>query len=397
VRADPRPLIAHVVFRFDIGGLENGIVNLINRLPVERYRHAVIALTEVTEFRRRIVRDDVECIALHKPPGHGWRVWPQLLREFRRLAPAVVHTRNLAALEAVVPAWAARVPVRIHGEHGRDVSDLDGTNRRYQWVRRAYRPFVHTYVALSQDLTNYLTDRIGVPAALVRHIWNGVDTEVFHPAAGRRAQIPGCPFDDPSLFLCGTVGRSEAVKDHLNLARGFVQALERNPAARARLRLVLVGDGSQRAQAERVVEEAGAASLAWFAGERSDVADVMRGLDCFVLPSLAEGISNTIMEALASGLPVIATRVGANADMVEDGVAGRIVPRADSAALAEAILEYLADPPKARRHGRAGRQIVDRRFGLNRMVAEYDRLYTDLLSQRAPGALPAAGRDAVHG
>ena len=127
------PLIVHVVFRFGIGGLENGIVNLINRMPQSQWRHAVVALTEVSaEFARRIERPDVRCIALGKKDGHLVREYPRLFRLFRELEPAVVHTRNLAALEAVVPAWAAGVPVRIHGEHGWDMQDPAGKRRRYR-------------------------------------------------------------------------------------------------------------------------------------------------------------------------------------------------------------------------------------------------------------------------
>ncbi len=126
---DPnRPLlIAHVVYRFDIGGLENGVVNLINRLPESSWRHAVLALTEVSSaFTQRVQRQDVQYLSLRKSPGHLWKLYPRLVRMFRELQPAVVHTRNLAALEAVVPAWAAGVPARIHGEHGRDAIDPDG-------------------------------------------------------------------------------------------------------------------------------------------------------------------------------------------------------------------------------------------------------------------------------
>ena len=110
------------------------------------------------------------------------------------------------------------------------------------------------------------------------------------------------------------------------------------------MRLVVVGDGALRAQFEQLLRDAGALDLAWFAGDRSDVADVMRGLDCFVLPSLAEGISNAILEAMASGLPIVATRVGGNAELIEEGMTGRIVPRADHAALASEIVAYFAEP-----------------------------------------------------
>ena len=119
------------MYRFDTGGLENGVVNLINQMPATAYRHAIISLTTITDFRQRIVRDDVQFIALNKPPGHAIGMYPQLFRLFRELRPAIVHTRNLAALELVVPAWAAGVPVRIHGEHGRDVGDLDAPTRSF--------------------------------------------------------------------------------------------------------------------------------------------------------------------------------------------------------------------------------------------------------------------------
>lgn len=195
---DRRPLIAHVMHRFDVGGLENGVVNLINHMPPDAYRHAVISLTAITDFRKRIERDDVEFIALDKPPGHALWIYPALFRLFRQLRPAIVHSRNLAALEVVVPAWAAGVPVRIHGEHGRDVGDLDGSNKKYQWLRRIYRPFVTHFIALSRDLEHYLIARVGMLQASVAQIYNGVDAQRFHPAAARQP-IAGCPFADPAF------------------------------------------------------------------------------------------------------------------------------------------------------------------------------------------------------
>jgi sugar transferase (PEP-CTERM/EpsH1 system associated) len=380
---DPRPLILHVVFRFAVGGLENGVVNLVNRLPQDRWRHGIVALTEVSEiFRGRIKRDDVTYVSLKKSPGHGFKLYPELYRLFRALKPAIVHTRNLAALEVVVAAWAAGVPVRIHGEHGRDIGDLDGSNRKYQWLRRAYRPFVHQYVALSRDLERYLIDVVGVPTDRVQHIYNGVDSERFRPSGGVRASIHGSPFNDPTLFLVGTVGRMEAVKDQANLVRAFVHALTLAQDAARRMRLVLVGDGPLRPEIESIVRAANAESLVWFAGERSDVPDLMRGLDCFVLPSLAEGNSNTILEAMSSGLPVIATRVGANADLMEDGLSGRLVERADPEAIACELVRYLGEHSMVQRHGAAGREIVERRFSLERMVSDYDALYCRLLKER---------------
>ena len=380
---DERPLVMHVVHRFDTGGLENGLVNLINHLPATAYRHAVVALTEVTEFRRRVLPADVEFIALHKGPGHGVWLYPRLFALMRRLRPAIVHTRNLAALEAAVPAWLAGVPVRLHGEHGRDVGDLDGANRKYQWLRRLYRPFVTHYVALSRDLAAYLVERIGVAARKVTQIYNGVDTSRFRPHAVPAA-IAGCPFHPARHWLVGTVGRMQAVKNQVCLAQAFVQVLAINPTLRERLRLVLIGDGPLRAQCLAVLEAAGVADLAWLPGERSDVPEIMRGLHCFVLPSLAEGISNTILEAMASGLPVIATDVGGNADLVANGQTGIVIPAGDMPAVAVALASLALAPERASAMGAAGRAAVETRFSLSAMVTAYRNLYDEHLARSRP-------------
>lgn len=377
---DHRPLVVHVVYRFDVGGLENGVVNLINHMPEDAYRHAIIALTEVTDFHKRIKRNDVQFISLHKPSGHLYSLYPRLFRLFRELRPAIVHSRNLAALEVTLPAWAAGVPVRIHGEHGRDVGDLDGSNRKYQWVRRLYNPFVSQFIALSKDLENYLVERVGISARKVAQFYNGVDADRFHPAEGLTT-IEGCPFRRPEHWLVGTVGRMQAVKDQTLLARAFVRALERDPSLKARLRLVMVGEGPLRADALQLLEQAGVADLAWLPGERHDVPEVLRGLDCFVLPSLAEGISNTILEAMACGLPVIATRVGGNPELVAEGQTGALAAAGDADAMARALISYATRPEQARTAGQAGRAEVERRFSMGAMVGAYRGLYDALLSR----------------
>jgi sugar transferase (PEP-CTERM/EpsH1 system associated) len=379
---DNRSLVAHVMYRFDTGGLENGIVNLINHMPGSAYRHVVIALTEITDFKNRIQRQDVEFIALKKPPGHALWIYPQLYRLFRKIRPAIVHTRNLAALEAAIPAWAAQVPVRIHGEHGRDVGDFDGSNKKYQRLRRIYSPFVKHYIALSQDLEHYLTNPVGIDINRVTQIYNGVDSIRFHPAI-KRQNIPGCPFNETNLWLVGTAGRMQTVKDQTNLAHAFVLALQSVPTMRDHLRLVMVGDGPLRGESLAILKAAGLDHLAWLPGERSDIAEIMRGLDCFVLPSLGEGISNTILEAMASGLPIVATAVGGNGELVNEGINGLLVPPANPAKLAEAIVNLAQQTDVAKAMGQQSRRFVEERYGMSAMVSRYQQLYDRLLNQEA--------------
>jgi glycosyltransferase involved in cell wall biosynthesis len=181
------------------------------------------------------------------------------------------------------------------------------------------------------------------------------------------------------LYLVGTVGRMQTVKDQLTLTRAFIRALEIAPELKTRLRLALVGDGLLRAPCQKLLDAAGVSQLAWLPGERNDVPEIMRGLDCFVLPSLAEGISNTILEAMACGLPVIATDVGGNADLVLDGVTGQIVPAGDVDAIARSLVQLATSPELAQKMGRAGRQRILEKFSLDAMVGTYQGLYDQLL------------------
>jgi glycosyltransferase involved in cell wall biosynthesis len=167
----------------------------------------------------------------------------------------------------------------------------------------------------------------------------------------------------------------QTVKHQTLLAKAFVRALEIAPELRSVVRLVMVGEGPLRDQAQALLQASGASDLAWLPGERSDVADVMRGLNCFVLPSLAEGISNTILEAMGTGLPVVATAVGGNAELVAGGRTGELVPADDVEAMAQALVGLAKDPARAAAMGRAGRAEIEARFSLQAMVAAYQGLY----------------------
>ena len=170
------------------------------------------------------------------------------------------------------------------------------------------------------------------------------------------------------------------------LARAFIRALEIDSSLSRRLRLVMIGDGPLRAECERLLDTAGISDLVWLPGERNDVAEIMGGLDCFVLPSLAEGISNTILEAMASGLPVIATDVGGNADLVTSGTTGQIVPAGDPEALAYQFVNFANAPGQAKSMGRLGRERVEEKFSMNAMVGAYLRTYDQLLGRSGMAA-----------
>lgn len=386
IAMDKRPLIVHLVYRLDFGGLETLLVECINRLPAERYRHAVVCLTDYTAFAKKIRDHKVALYSLHKPPGLGLSTHLKLWRLLRRLKPAILHTYNLAAIEYAFTATLAGVPVRIHAEHGRDASDPEGKNPRHNMLRRLLTPFIDRYIPVSADLGRWLQAVVDIPEAKVQLIHNGVDTARFHPGPNRQSATPQTqrpqpvPFGD-DCFVIGTVGRIQDVKNHAGLVDAFILLQQLVPDASS-LRLAIVGDGPLLPALRQKIADAGLSESVWLPGARSDIADIMRGLDLFVLPSLAEGTPVTVLEAMASGLPVVATRVGGLPEAVEENVSGELVPPADIPALAAALHAYQTNPARAKAAGIAGRARIERLYSVQAMLGAYAALYDALLTQK---------------
>ena len=365
------PLVVHVVYRFGIGGLENGVVNIINHMPAARYRHAIICATDYTDFVKRINRPGVEVYALNKQPGNDWRAQYRLWKLLRQLTPTIVHTRNMGTIEYVIPALLAGVKHRIHGEHGRDMFDIDGSNQKYAFMRRLYSPFVSRFITMSHDLEQWLVNLVGVPARKVTQLYNGVDAQQFDGATTYQRSDFGLYESD---FVIGTVGRLQGEKDQSTLIKAFCQ-VHRESSATASLKLLIVGDGPERSALEALAADRGISDKVLFLGARDDVASILGMMDLFVLPSLGEGISNTILEAMASALPVVATHVGGNPELVEHEVTGLLVSAADEQAMADAIIVYLKSPELLIKHGAAGRKVVENKFSIAAMVNRYMDTY----------------------
>jgi sugar transferase (PEP-CTERM/EpsH1 system associated) len=378
-RADRRPLILHVIHHLVMGGMENGLVNLVNHLPATRYRHVIACVEDFSDFRLRISRPDVEVVALERSRIGARALRRALYRLCRRLRPAIVHSRNLSGLDALLPAWLAGVRCRVHSEHGWDVDDLDGERGRPALLRRLHAPLIDRYITVSKDLERYLIRRVGVKAPNIAQIYNGVDTERFAPPAHRLDEGLPPPLLGPQVVRFGTVGRIEMVKDQARLLEAVALLVLERPALRDVVRLMIVGDGPLLVSLRERAVALGVADLVWLPGASDRVPQLLRTLDVFVLPSLNEGTSNTLLEAMASGLPTIASAVGGNIELVDDGVTGALVPPADAVRLAACLARYVDDAAMRRRHGTAARARTVQRFSLASMLAAYEATYDTLL------------------
>ena len=386
------PLVVHLIHQLGIGGLENGLVNLINLMPAGRYRHAIVCLTDAGPFRDRIKTPGVDVICLHKRAGKDWPHYLRLFRALRALRPALIHTRNLVGIEGQLLAALAGIKQRVHGEHGRDMADLFGQRTKYRLLRKLLAPLVGHFIAVSGELQRWLVDSLGVAPARVTTIGNGVDSLQFHPRLGPAAAFGPPGFLCQDAFVIGSVGRMAQVKDHATLVQAFILLVARaeRSAGRGatRLRLLIAGDGPCRAACLAQLQQAGPAELAWLPGARDDIARLMRVMDLFVLPSLAEGSSNTILEAMASGLPVVATAVGGNVELIQPGWTGTLVPPMAPQAMADALHDYANIVGLAQRHGARGRRQVLAEHSLLAMSNAYLAVYDGLLGPTA-AAVPA--------
>lgn len=367
------PLVVHLVYRFECGGLQTVLAECINLMPAQHYRHTVVCLTGYTDYAEKITRLGVELHALQKSPGLGlsthWKLWKLL----RRLRPDVMHTYNISTIEYNATALLAGVPVRIHAEHGRDTVEMDGNHHKYNLMRRLMIPVINAYVPVSADLAGWLRRTIGVPERKIAIVLNCVDTSRYAPPP---PPPPSLPIPLPQLIRIGTVGRIDQIKNHAGLLEAFQLLLERFPPPQFDLRLSIVGDGPLLKELRDRVFAEPWADRVWLPGTRADIADIMRSFSVFVLPSFSEGTPITILEAMATALPVVASRVGGVPQLVLDRQTGLLANSFDSKELADALSAYIKDQHLRARHGAAGRAHVLAHYSIDNMVGLYDSLYS---------------------
>jgi len=366
--------ILHIIYQLNTGGLENGLVNLINQLPSDQFEHTVLSLSYSTDFKYRIIQPSCKVIDLNKEPGPLFWYFSKILKIIKQQKPDIVHTRNLSSVECQMVAWFAGVPVRIHGEHGREPNDALGNNKKNQLIRKITSPFVQKYIALSKELETYLIQKIKVAPERITQIYNGVDYMKFIPQP--QSKIKSSNSTGINII---TVGRLQAVKNFQILLEAIAKL---NQSGYQNIKLRIVGDGVERDNLQHFAETLKIAPLTEFLGDRQDVPDLLQKSDIFVLPSLIEGISNTILEAMSCGLPIIASHVGGNPELIIDNQTGYLFQTENVFELASAIEKYIKNRSMISQHGMNSRKRIEEQFSLELMVAQYQSTYHQLIKDK---------------
>lgn len=359
---DQKPLkICHVSLTLKTGGLERLLADFARHHDRSVCTMEFLAMREIGRFAE-IIRDSGCQLHQLKPSGRMGQL-RQMARLFRDGGFDVVHTHNTYPhLYATLAARWAGVPIVIQTRHGQRAGHGWKSRTQYRWAAK----FVDRIVAVSHDAEKLTVDADHVPGSKVQTIWNGIDLDDFEYRG---------PGEEPVLI---SVARLSAEKDFPTL----LQAMKRVHSEIPEAKLQLIGDGPERASLESLSRALGLESCVEFHGDCRDVPAKLANAACFVSSSLTEGISLTLLEAMAVGLPVVATSVGGNPEIVMDGVTGRLIPPRDPAQLAAALIATIRQRANWKDWGLAGRKRVEDHFNVRRMVGDYQRLYAELMSAR---------------
>ena len=356
--ADARPgrlRVAHVTLGLGVGGQEKLLVEFARHADRDGFELVFVSLTGRGVLAADLDTQRWPVVALEQPPGLRPRLILRLARLFRELKVDVVHTHDDKPLLYGAPAARlARVRRVLHTRHGRAL----GLSWRQRLLVRLAARLTDSFVCVSDDCAA-LSCSQGVSAGRVLTVRNGIDVSRFSYAGPSKC--------GPAV----TVARLSPEKDLETLVRATALAAAEKPA----FRLEVAGDGPCLLDLQKLVRTLGVGEHVRFLGEVRDVASVLARASLFAQSSLSEGISLTLLEAMARGLPVAATRVGGNPEVVADGSSGRLVPPGDPPALARAMLELWGDRNRALQMGLVGRRRVEEGFEIRRMVARYEALY----------------------
>ncbi len=369
--------ILHIVDNLGKGGLENGVVNVITRLDPGRFRHTVCAIRRLGANADRLPRDRVQVLCLDQEGKGSLTQLTAFLRVIGKVRPHVVHSRNWPAIESVFAARLLRFPAVIHSEHGLDWAARLREPWRRARIRRLALELSDQVFCVSSELRALHAERTGFPADRISVIHNGVDTERYSPkrSAGMklRAQL-GIAAEE---FCIGCVGNLMPVKGHRSLFQAL-EVFERTAFANEvpKWRLLMIGDGPERPGLEELVRSRGWSNRVSFLGLRDDIPELLNAFDSYVLPSLSEGMCNSLLEAMAIGLPVLATATGGNPEVIVDGKSGHLCPPADAPGLADRLLGLYHHPDVRQQFGKQARERVEQEFSISAMVRQYARTYS---------------------
>ena len=367
--------IMHVVDTWAVGGLQNGLANLIDRMDAERFEHIICPMRPVDESNTHRIPSAARVLSLSRQESARRFQVPALMRKISQVQPDIVHTRNWGTFDGMLAARLLGGCARVHSEHGIDWDSTTKEPKRRVICRRLAFQFADRVLSVSEHLRELHARRTGFPERRIEVIHNGVDSQRFAPDPAVRVRVRRELGIADAEFCIGSVGNLIPVKDHLTLlGAAGIFARQGRP-----WRLLIAGDGPERDRLTAAVNS----HPEWkdriiFLGRHAAVRELLNALDVYVLSSLTEGISNSLLEAMATGVSVIATETGGNPEVIVHGESGLLFPVGDDGCLAKNLTSLEAMPDWRLRIGQGALRRVRERFSMDSMVARYEGVYRNL-------------------
>ena len=352
--------VLHVVQSMETGGLENGIVNLVNHNNNDDFIVDILCLRARGELADRITNPNSQ-VFFDGNQGHGKLLAiKKVYRQCKQQQYDIVHSHGYATmLASYIGATIAGCPYIINGEHG----TLYHNSKKEILIQRFLFNRMKLNLSVSQVLTDSICQLFSVSQDKFQTIINGVDTEKFipepEPQLIKQKLQNEIGLTDSNIAI-GSVGRLVAVKNYPSLIRAMALVKSEVPQAK----LLLAGEGTERAKLESLISELELTQQVILLGRRDDVPDLMKLYDIFVLPSFSEGLSNTLLESMASGTPVVASKVGGNAEIVADGRSGYLYASDDAQGLARILIELAREKDNCKKLGQQARQHIEDNFSI---------------------------------
>jgi sugar transferase (PEP-CTERM/EpsH1 system associated) len=367
--------IIFVNYSLDVGGIETLILELSRKLNPDRFHLEICAFSEGGNLQNEFEASGIPVHIIRKKAGIDLGAPLKLARLFKERRIDIAHTQNRSSwLYAVIAARITRVFL-VHTVH----SNVDFKNphpRRWMILQRYLAKFTDQIIAVSNSNAGFLTEKQNIPDRKIRVIYNGIIPELYDRPCDTKLKKQELSIGEGDLII-GNVARFSPPKDHETLIRAFKSISQTIPSAR----LLLVGDGPLENTIRGLVNALDLNAKVKFLGSRRDIPELLKIFDVFTLSSFREGFSVAILEAMAAGLPVVATNVAGNPEAVINEETGLIVPPKNPEALARAICRLLLNGEEARRMGEKGRKRVKEHFSLEKMVKEYEDVYDSLMSK----------------
>ncbi len=322
-------IVAHVVLSLEIGGMEAVIANMARNIDRDLYRLLIICVLTIGPIGNELRNEEIRVIELPKMPRIISFLYPKALIDVLRTEKVdILHCHNGCWYKAAIAGKVAPFKGIIYTEHGRQVPDYNST----MLFDRAVSKITDYVVPVSEDLSEYSKKVVRIEPRKIHEINNGIDTDYFSPRKKGKRLLKELSIPDNALII-GNIARLAPVKDHITLINAFAIAEKQCPD----MKLLIIGDSSEKATLEKLINELHLSDKIVLLGFRRDIKEILALFDLFVLSSISEGTSITILEAMASGKAVIASDVGGNSKIVIEDVSGFLVPAKNIKAIAEKI------------------------------------------------------------